>query len=69
MRSVTYIYQRLCKYLKNTQRFYGAFHMEEHPDEEYPVELEEEAMMKRTSVESPITLLFNLLNDKIKYIE
>lgn len=43
-RSVTYIYQRLCSYLKSTQRFYIAFHLEEHPEEEYPVELEEEAM-------------------------
>ena len=44
-RSVTYIYQRLCNYLKSTQRFYVAFHLEEHLEEAHPVEQEEEAMM------------------------
>lgn len=32
-RSITYIYQRLCGYLKSTQRFYIAFHLEDHPEE------------------------------------
>ena len=54
-RSVTYIYQRLCNYLKSTQRFYVAFHLEEQPEEEYPVELEEEAMMNFEEHKSYLT--------------
>ena len=54
-RSITYIYQRLCGYLKSTQRFYIAFYLEEHPEEESPVDLEDEAMMSFGEPKSYLT--------------
>lgn len=54
-RSITYIYQRLCGYLKSTQRFYIAFHLEEHPEEESPVDPLDEAMMSFGEPKSYLT--------------
>lgn len=54
-RSITYIYQRLCGYLKSTQRFYIAFHLEDHPEEEYPVDLPDESMMSFGEPKSYLT--------------
>ena len=54
-RSITYIYQRLCGYLKSTQRFYIAFHLEDHPEEEYPVDLPDESMMSVGEPKSYLT--------------
>lgn len=54
-RSVTYIYQRLYNYLKSTQRFYVAFHLEEHPEDAYPVDLTEEVMMNFEEHKSYLT--------------
>lgn len=54
-RSITYIYQRLCGYLKTTQRFYIAFHLEDHPEEEYPVDLPDESMMSFGEPKSYLT--------------
>lgn len=53
--SITYIYQRLCGYLKSTQRFYIAFHLEDHPEEEYPVDLPDESMMSFGEPKSYLT--------------
>lgn len=54
-RSITYIYQRLCGYQKSTQRFYIAFHLEEHPEEESPVDPLDEAMMSFGEPKSYLT--------------
>lgn len=54
-RSITYIYQRLCGYLKSTQRFYIAFHLEDHPEKEYPVDLPDESMMSFGEPKSYLT--------------
>ena len=54
-RSITYIYQRLCGYLKSTQRFYIAFHLEDHPEEESPVDPPDEAMMSFGEPKSYLT--------------
>lgn len=53
--SITYIYQRLCGYLKSTQRFYIAFHLEDHPEEESPVDPPDEAMMSFGEPKSYLT--------------
>ena len=41
--------------MKSTQRFYIALHLEDHPEEEYPVDLKDEAMMSFGETKSYLT--------------
>lgn len=48
-------YNRSGHHVKSTQRFYIAFHLEDHPEEEYPVDLPDESMMSFGEPKSYLT--------------